>query len=161
MKKIKDKQVNVGANNINVTIFQIEKEDILENVSRIYIVAINSDNKVPLIYNSKRDIWGFPGGNIEEGETLEKAALRESVEEIKMSIKDIENKYMLINKIDDDKEEKQIICFAKVGEENTEFKDKNESVKQVIYVPVNDIISKIGNESLWDIIINEFKNWII
>ncbi len=160
MKKIKETKVNIGTKEVIVGIYGLDNSDELKDLSRVYVVAVDADNNVPLIYNSKRDIWGFPGGHVEEGESIDKAALRESIEEIKKTITKCAYKFMLINKIDNEKEEKQIICFARVGEDSTDFKDENESVKQVIYTPISEIISKIGNEELWNVIIESLNEWV-
>ena len=160
MKKIKEILIKAGLRKVNVQIFKINNSDKLQNLSRVYIIAVNQSKKVPLIYNSKRNIWGFPGGHIEKGESVNDAALREGVEEIKKTIKNCESRFMLVNKIDETEDENQIICFATIGENSTKFQDKHESVKEVVYVEIDEVIQKIGNRNLWEPIISELKNWI-
>ncbi|MFA4960080.1 MAG: NUDIX hydrolase [Candidatus Pacearchaeota archaeon] len=108
----------------------------------------------------KKRYLGFPGGHVEEGESVIETANRECIEEIKKNIQGCELKFLMINKIDDNKKEKQIICFAKIGDDSEEYIEENESVKKIVYAPINEIISKIGNGDLWSPIIESFKKWI-
>jgi 8-oxo-dGTP pyrophosphatase MutT (NUDIX family) len=160
MEKIKTTIISIGINTIEVELYNIEEKDNIEDISRVYVVAIDEEGKVPLIYNSKRDIWGFPGGHIEKGESIIAAANRECIEEIKKSIKNCEQKFLMINQLDENKNEKQVICFAKIGQDSVEFIDENESIKKIVYLQIDEIIQKIGNENLWRPIITEFNNWV-
>ena len=160
MEKVKEVLVNAGSREANVKIFKINNPDKLQDLSRVYVIATNSEKKVPLIYNSKRNIWGFPGGHIKEGESVENAASRESIEEIKKTIKNCESKFLLINKIDEEEEKNQVVCFANIGKDSTKFQDEYESVKKIVYVEIDEIIQKIGNRNLWESIISELNNWM-
>jgi ADP-ribose pyrophosphatase YjhB (NUDIX family) len=159
MKKINTHKIIVGQKKVKVDLYKINKNDNLNNLSRVYVIASDKNKKIPLIYNSKRKIWGFPGGHIEKGESYLNTALRECIEEIKKTIKKCQEKFLLINKIDSKKKEKQIICFAKISEECENFIDENESVNKIIYTPIDKIISKIKNKNLWEPILNQFKEW--
>lgn len=44
-------------------------------------VVLNENEEVLLVSNNKGEIWAFPKGHSEEGETLEQSALREVKEE--------------------------------------------------------------------------------
>jgi ADP-ribose pyrophosphatase YjhB (NUDIX family) len=160
MKKISTKEIKIGEKAISVSIYSIEKDESTKDFSRVYVVVADDEGKIALIYNSKRKIWGFPGGHSEEGETINETAQRECVEEIKYSIKDCEPKYALSNKLDDNKEETQIICFAKVDRESDEFVDENESVKEIKFVNVESVKEEIGNADLWEDILQGFKEWL-
>ena len=160
MEKLKTAKIIAGSREVNVEVYGLEDKDELSNLSRVYVIAVDKNKSVPLIYNSKRDIWGFPGGHVDEGESCSQTASRECIEEIKKTINDCQPKFLLINKIDNEEEENQVVCFAKIGRECTDNVDENESVKKVIYVPIGEIISKIGNEDLWGLIVDNFKLWI-
>lgn len=160
MEKIKTTSISIGGISVWSELYKISKDEGFESLSRVYVIAIDKNKEVPLIYNSKRNIWGFPGGHIERGESVAESANRECIEEIKKSIKDCEQKFLMINKLDGDKKEKQIICFARIGEDNEEYIEENESIKKVVCVPTEEIIFKIGNRNFWEPVIKEFKEWI-
>jgi len=160
MKKIKTSSVFAGSRKVDVDIYALNEDNKLVDLSRVYIVAIDKKNNVPLVFNSKRNIWGFPGGHVEKGESFMNTAMRESIEEIKKKINNCQQKFLLINKIDGEKEEKQVVCFAEIGEDCNDFADENESVKEVVYTPISEIISKVGNKDLWDPIIDELTKKI-
>lgn len=64
----------------------LKKEDIDEVVTRTKGLIINSNNEITLGYSHKT--YQFPGGHLEEGETLEECLLREIKEETGIEIKD-------------------------------------------------------------------------
>lgn len=49
-------------------------------------IVLNNKNEILLIKGPKRG-WEIPGGQVEEGESLEKAAIRETKEETGIDIK--------------------------------------------------------------------------
>ena len=65
----------------------LKKEDIDEVVVRVKALIINSNNEITLGYAHKT--YQFPGGHIEQGETLEEGLIREIKEEtgIELNIK--------------------------------------------------------------------------
>ena len=64
----------------------LKLEDIEEVVTRTKGLIINSNNEITLGYSHKT--YQFPGGHLEEGETLEECLLREIEEETGIEIKD-------------------------------------------------------------------------
>lgn len=159
MEKIQDCVVNLGSSEVKVYIFSLDDNDELLDISRVYVIARGASGNIPLIYNSKRDIWGFPGGHVEEGESVERAANRECIEEIQRSISNCTPRFLLLNKIDDKTEEKQIVCFANIEEKNDSLKDDNESVNRVEYLSFDEVKKRLGNLDLWDSILEDFSMW--
>ena len=69
---------------------------------------IIEDNKVLLVYESKRKFWGFPKGHVEEGETEIETAKREVLEETGLNVivdesRRYEIKYMIGENLDIEK----------------------------------------------------------
>lgn len=60
---------------------------ITETVVRMKVLLINSDN---IYLGYERNIYQFPGGHLEEGETFEECIKREVLEETGISVKDSE-----------------------------------------------------------------------
>jgi ADP-ribose pyrophosphatase YjhB (NUDIX family) len=119
MEKISTREIKIGEKIIPVSIYSIKEDEKVENFSRVYVVVADNEGKVALIYNSKRKIWGFPGGHPEEDETIKETAQRECVEEIKYSIKDCEPKFVLYNKQRDNG--KLRYCFARIDKDSNDL----------------------------------------
>ena len=68
----------------------LREEDITEVVKRVKILLINSSNEILLGYSNHE--YQFPGGHVEDGETLSDTINREALEEtgIELNIKEIE-----------------------------------------------------------------------
>ena len=60
---------------------------------------ITKNNKVLLVYEKRRNFWGFPKGHMEEGETEIETALREVKEEVGIDVKINPEKRYSINYI--------------------------------------------------------------
>ena len=57
---------------------------------------IIKDNKVLLVYEKRRNFWGFPKGHMEDGENEIETALREVKEEVGLDVEiNIEKRYVL------------------------------------------------------------------
>jgi len=56
-----------------------------DEITQCYAAAFHGDNMV-IVHNKKRDTWGFVGGTIEKGETLEETLRREIQEESNMNV---------------------------------------------------------------------------
>jgi len=160
MKKISVIKINIGDRVVPTTIYKVEKGEALPSISRVYVFASNDNGEIALIFNDKRKIWGFPGGHTEKNEAVEQTANRECIEEIGYSLKSCEPSYVLSNKLDDDTESLQVICFAKVGSPSNEFVDENESVSTIKFVPIDGALEKVGNFLLWEDLIKNYKTWL-
>lgn len=70
--------------------YNLKEEDMTEVVKRVKVLIINSNNEVLLGYSHNN--YQFPGGHVEEGETLFQTVKREIKEEtgIELKINDME-----------------------------------------------------------------------
>ncbi|HSD56358.1 MAG TPA: NUDIX hydrolase, partial [Candidatus Saccharimonadales bacterium] len=55
-------------------------------LTSIYGVFLNAEGLVLLVKDAHSQVWGFPGGGVEAGETHDEAVRREFLEETGMSI---------------------------------------------------------------------------
>ena len=65
-----------------------------EKVRGAVVVILNPNNEVLLLKRSPGDYWcagkwGYPGGKLDEGETAEAAAIRETKEEANLDVTDL------------------------------------------------------------------------
>ena len=60
---------------------------------------IIKDNKVLLVYEKRRNFWGFPKGHVEEGENELETAAREVKEEVGLDVEIDESKRYVLNYI--------------------------------------------------------------
>ena len=68
----------------------LTEEDITEVVKRVKVLIVNSKDEVLLGY-SNHD-YQFPGGHVEEGESLEETVIREIKEETGIELKSVKSK---------------------------------------------------------------------
>jgi 8-oxo-dGTP diphosphatase len=60
----------------------------MKRVNVVYCLIYNKENQqVLMVHNIDSDSWTMPGGAVEEGETLEQAAIREVQEETGLIVK--------------------------------------------------------------------------
>jgi len=93
-----------------------------------------------LLYQRPKGYWYFPGGGVENGETLEKAAVRETLEETGMKIK--LQKFLYAREWDSlRKKTLELIYLAKpVGGKMKIGKDvSGGETKDLRWIPINEI----------------------
>ncbi|MGB3921967.1 MAG: NUDIX hydrolase [Minisyncoccia bacterium] len=160
MKLLSKKVVNLNNSNLNVSIFKIESDSDLFGASRVYVLGVNKGGSVCIIFNAKRKIWGFPGGHIDEGESVTEAIKRESMEECGYSLEIVEPKFVIENVVDD-KVEKQVICFGRFEHNINKLNAaEGETVTDVRFVNLSELNTLISLPQVWSEIIEEFELWL-
>lgn len=102
--------------NIKLVTGESINQTIIEKTTKVYAVVLIK-NKLLVVYNSKMDMWGFPGGTIEKYESLEQALERELIEEA--NIKVISSKILGYSCIENNHNEYQLFYYVeaeKLGE---------------------------------------------
>ena len=106
-------------------------KEMISFVTKVYGITF-FENKLVLIYNSKRDIWGFPGGTIEQGESLKEALLREILEETELRL--VSSEYLGYSYINANKNELQVFFYVEAEKIKDGFVDPDESVTKNEYI---------------------------
>lgn len=110
-------------------------QEIRNKAKKVYGVII-IDDKLVLIYNSKRDIWGFPGGTIENNESIETALAREMEEEAQLKV--LHSQFLGYAWIDNATDDLQLF-FVVEGEKIKEFiADPDGGVTENRYININE-----------------------
>ncbi len=122
----------------------------------VVIGIVKKDNKILMIKRAKEEgnlVWAFPGGKVEEAETLEDACIREVFEETGITV---EIEKLLGERIHPNTNVKltYFLCAYKKGNPSIsnkdeiceiQYKDKEEferDVKTDIFPPIKDYIKK-------------------
>lgn len=63
-------------------------------MKQVVLGIVNKDNKLLMVERAKKEgnlVWAFPGGKVEEGETIYDACVREVLEETGVNVSIIDN----------------------------------------------------------------------
>ncbi len=117
---------------------------------------IVKDNKVLLVYQNN-DVWGFPKGHMEEGETEIETAIRETKEETNIDVEIDESKRYELSYITDRGVDKTVVLFLAKPLNNIIIKQDKE-ITEVRYVDFNEAFDIINYDNLkvvWKKVIEE------
>ena len=121
-------------------------------VEKAGTVLVNLKNrKVGLVYRTRQQDYSFPKGHIENGETAEECALRETEEETGRKAKII---FQLPNLTYQSKSEGEIIVYMffaeDLGSSETEFDESlKENLVWVDFEKVNDTLTYNNLKDFW------------
>lgn len=129
------------------------------------VVIINEENKLLLQRRADNDCWGFIGGMMEIGESIEETAKREVFEEVGIKLQDI--KFFKVYSGQDfyykypngDEVFNVINLFTYKGNITNEFNIDSKEVKEVKFFGFDEIPDKISPPDIliMEDIINHFK----
>ncbi|HET8574930.1 MAG TPA: NUDIX hydrolase [Candidatus Paceibacterota bacterium] len=161
MEMEKTKEIFLKDTKHPVKVYALGKNAVPSTFSRVYAIAFHqADGLVPVIFNSKRNIWGFPGGHRESGEAFSQTIKREMSEETGFDVIFCEPRYCISSILDNDHEENQIICFCIVKKSETREVDPDETVTEVKMLPIQEVLAKVNNKELWENMLDDFSLWV-
>ncbi len=110
---------------------------------------VNKDNKILMQRRADNDCWGFIGGMMELGETIEETAKREVFEEVGIKLQDIEffavySGKDFYYKYPNGDEVYNVVNFFTVKGDFTDFKIDNDEVKEASFFSFDEIPEKIS-----------------
>lgn len=131
-------QININkttAIKINLQPTDSISNEIRSKAKKVYGVTFINE-KLVLIYNSKRNIWGFPGGTIEENETIEEALTREMIEEAQIQV----SKAIFLGYVwtEDTQDSLQLFFFVKGNQLGEFIADPDEGVTENRYIELSE-----------------------
>lgn len=85
----------------------------MNRVDVVYVLIMR-EGKVLMVKNKKYNNWTLPGGGVEKGETLEKAAIREVWEETGLTVK--LGRLLVVNETFRKQENNHVLFFTFLGE---------------------------------------------
>ena len=110
---------------------------------------IIENNKVLLIQQTD-NAWGFPKGHIENNETEQETAIRETKEETNLDVEIISNKKYIINYKINNEIDKEVVLFLAKKTSN-KIKKQDEEIKNIRWVDLNQAFDIITYENTKDI----------
>ena len=110
--------------------------------------VFNKDNKsIALIYRDHHNDYSFPKGHLEENESLQECAIRETAEEIKRTVVILDNIEPTVERYTTPKGE-QCVCYMYVAKDLGHSDNTSTDTHDLIWVPVSDVESKLSYDGL-------------
>ena len=135
------------------------------SIKKAGTILINLENKkIGLVYREEQNDYTFPKGHLEEGETLEECAIRETEEETLRKSHLIDGKIVGIDKYNSE-EEKDVETYYYIAiddgktNKNIPIKDREE----LVWRNINEVYNELTYNNLkemWKQIKNDVENII-
>lgn len=110
---------------------------------------ITENNKVLLIQQTD-NAWGFPKGHVENNETEQETAIRETKEETNLDVEIISNKKYIINYKINNEIDKEVVFFL-AKKTSDKIKKQDEEIKNIKWVDLNQAFDIITYENTKDL----------
>ncbi len=108
----------------------------------------NRDNGcIALIYRDYRDDYSFPKGHLDEGETIEECAIRETAEEVKRVARILSDIPPTVERYTTPSGEK-CVCYMYVAEDMGHSDNDSWDTHDLIWVPVDEVEEHLTYEGL-------------
>lgn len=109
---------------------------------------VNKKNKtIALIYREKQNDYSFPKGHLEDGETLEECAIRETAEETKRVAEIVKECEPFVERYTTPKGEK-CACYMFIAIDKGKSDNTSEDTHETHWVPFEKVEEKLSYESL-------------
>lgn len=135
----------------------------MNKVKKAGCILINkTDKTIALVYREKQADYSFPKGHLEEGETLEECAIRETAEETKRDCVLLEKDpiYIEIYVTPSGEDVEMYYYLAKdIGKSNNKSLDTHPT----FWIPFNEVYNKLSYDSLkntWNNIKDQVEKYI-
>lgn len=111
---------------------------------------VNRENgAVALVYRQKQNDYSFPKGHLEESETLEECAVRETAEETKRIAKIVKDFEPYIERYVTPAGEK-CACYMFFAIDNGKSNNKSEDSHDTLWIPFEEVEGKLSYQNLKD-----------
>ena len=110
--------------------------------------VFNKENKsIALIYRDYHDDYSFPKGHLEDGETLQECAVRETAEEIKRTVVIVDEIEPTVERYTTPKGE-NCVCYMYVAKDIGHSDNTSTETHDLIWVPINEVEDKLSYDGL-------------
>lgn len=124
-------------------------------------IVVNLETKqIALIYRDYYNDYTFPKGHLEENETLEECAIRETAEETKRDCKIVESIAPYIDKYVTPRGE-NCVCYMYVAVDTGKSDNDSTDTHDLVWVNFENVEEKLSYDSLkknWQAVKNDIEN---
>ena len=132
----------------------------METMKAGCIVVNLETQEIALIYRDYYDDYTFPKGHLEDGETLEECAIRETAEETKRDCQIIDTIKPYIDKYVTPRGE-NCVCYMYVAIDIGKSDNDSTDTHDLVWVPFDKVESKLSYDSLkknWKAVKNDIES---
>lgn len=124
-------------------------------------IVVNLDTKqIALIFRDYYNDYTFPKGHLEDGETLEECAIRETAEETKRDCKIVKTIAPYIDRYVTPRGE-NCVCYMYVAIDTGKSDNDSTDTHDLVWIPFESVEKKLSYESLkknWQAVKNDIEN---